>query len=198
VNNKVKKTSEALPMVLAVWMAGVSVVCGTLLTRHAAPLPVPAHVASGFSALTTKSDRLVVFHVLVASCRCSQNIARSLVTSARPAGIEEHVLLVDDTDQKMEKQLSLAGRNEFRIHHVTAKELESRFDVAGVPLLLVVGQDGAIRYSGGYTERKQGLVLRDRSIIDAIARGETPEPLPLYGCAVAEDIRNKRNPWWLP
>jgi hypothetical protein len=181
-------------MVLAVWVAGVSVVCGTLLTRHAAPLPVPAHAASGFAALTAKSDRLVVFHVLVASCRCSQNIARSLSTTTRPANVEEHVLLVDDTDRMMEKQLP----STFQVHHTSAKELESTFGVAGVPLLLVIGKGGEVRYSGGYTERKQGLMLRDRSIIEAIARGETPESLPLYGCAVAEDIRKKRNPWWLP
>lgn len=182
--------------VLVVWAGAISVVCGLLLVRHLVPLPTPSRLGPGFVALRApQPGALVVFHVLLAECRCSAQVAERLVARPRPAKVEEHLVLVDDGAGTLERRF--AGTS-FIIHHASSRDLASRFDVSGVPLLLVVGGDGEIRYSGGYTERKQAVISRDVEIIDAVTRGETPDPLPLFGCATAEGLRRTRSPWWLP
>lgn len=182
--------------VLILWAIAISVICGHLLVRHLVPLPTPSHLAPGFVAFRSpKPGEIIVFHVLLAGCRCSEQIARRLVMRPRPTQVEEHLVLVDDDALTLERRFA---RTSFIIHHVSTRDLASTFHVSGVPLLLVVSGDGEVRYSGGYTERKQGLIPRDIDIIDAVARGETPDPLPLFGCATAEELRRTHNPWWLP
>lgn len=181
-------------ILLALWLSAVTVLGGTLLTRHAASLPAPARLTADFAVYRDpSSERLGVYHVLAASCRCSQQIARRLATSTRPAGVDEHVLIVGDTDRSFRGVFE--GRP-FTLHDVPEADL-AKLGIPAVPLLLVVVGD-EVRYSGGYTERKQGLVVRDLELIELVRRGERPAPLPLFGCAVDEKLRRERNPLRIP
>jgi hypothetical protein len=77
---------------------------------------------------------------------------------------------------------------------VRPEELAARFHVQAAPLLAVLSDAGQIRYLGGYTDRKQGPLIRDREIMDGVRdRKQTPE-LPLFGCAVSQSLRKIIDP----
>lgn len=178
---------------LAGWVIATTLICSSLLARHLLPLPAPraSHLASGLDALRVARDRPVVFHVLFAGCRCSHRVLESLVTVPRPAHIEEHAILVDDADGAMRG----AFRDRpFVVHDVTSADLAPHFGIESAPLLVVSAADGSLRYIGGYTDRKQAWVVRDRAIVDAALAGGTVAPLPVYGCPVSEKLRAERNP----
>ena len=189
-------SSTTVAVSLVAWGVAVMLVCGSLLARHLLPLPASSArvLAPDLAALRTPGERLTVFHVLYADCRCSRRIAEGLATSRRPDGVREHVLLVDDAGPLR----ALLERRGFVLHDVRSEDLEPRFGVASAPSFIVATSDGAVRYSGGYTASKQALASHDRDVIDAVAAGKTPEPLPIYGCAVAASLEKERNPLRLP
>ena len=57
---------------------------------------------------------------------------------------------------------------------------------------------GEVRYAGGYTERKQALFPRDREIVAALRAGDEVTPLPVFGCAVSNELKRTINPLRLP
>jgi hypothetical protein len=99
--------------------------------------------------------------------------------------------LVGDDDATLRK----LEAHRFRVIKVGVDELEA-YHIAAAPLLVVLGPDGSVRYSGGYTEQKQGPAIRDLEILAAAARDERPShsPLPVFGCAVAADLRRRLDP----
>ena len=190
--------NRTIAILLAAWIVAVTTVSGVLLARHSAPLPPPvaARLSSGLEMLRgPDSGRVVAFHVLLGSCRCSRQTARTIARSDRPIEVEEHVLLVDDVEGELRRQFDGAP---FVLHDVRTGELYPHYGMLGVPLLVIVRPGGEVVYSGGYSERKQGLVSRDLKLIAAVGRGETPASLPLFGCEVASDLRRQRNPVGLP
>jgi hypothetical protein len=184
----VSKTGKAF---FALWIAG-GLVLGTLvLLRHRAALPSPA---AGDSALTTSlaglrtpddQGRWIAVHVLYTSCRCSQRIITHLLEGERPAGVVEKVLLVG-APGKLGAQLAARG---FAVTPIEPTELATRFHIEGAPMFLVVAPDGSIRYSGGYTSRKQAADVRDRAIIAAAMAGQPVDHLAVFGCAVSDRLK---------
>ena len=75
-----------------------------------------------------------------------------------------------------------------------AETLAVRYQVKAVPLLVVLSEGGHVRYAGGYTTRKQGPEPRDVSIIERARAVESVEALPVFGCAVAEELRTRLDP----
>jgi hypothetical protein len=181
---------------LAIWTTGVVLVGGSLLSRHLLPLPPGARDASALLALAPASQQggFVAFHVLYTDCRCSRRIADTLIGTARPADVAEHVLLVG-TDDDLSKALSEKG---FHVHAVTSDELDRRFQIPSAPLFVLVDPTGRATYSGGYTDRKQALASHDRDIVEAARAGHRTPAFPVYGCAVAERLQRERNPLGIP
>jgi hypothetical protein len=137
-----------------------------------------------------EEQRWMAVHVLYSECRCSQTMLDHLSSGGRPRDVVEKIVLVGGSEEQA-RGARAAG---FAVHIVGKEELERRFHVVSAPLLAVVAPDGSIRYLGGYTERKQGLDIRDAAIIDeAKERGE-PRALPLFGCAVSEELRALLDP----
>ncbi len=183
-------------MVLGAWFLSMAFVSAILLGRHVAPLPRPARddVALG-KALEelhrpTDGRRWQAVHVLYAECRCSQRLADHLLTTVRPSDVDETVLLVG-------QDVGLEGRLRARRFHVVRTspvELATRWHVQAVPLFVVTDPDHVVRYVGGYTARKDGPAPQDLLILARSRTEGTIDVLPVYGCAVAADLREKLDP----
>ena len=119
------------------------------------------------------------------SFSCSQRIFDHLLASTRPSGVTEKVLLVG----QREEFAAAARARGIAVLDVTPRELADDYRIESAPLLLVVAPDGAVRYAGGYTERKQGPEIEDVELIERLLRDETTTPLPLFGCAVSERLQ---------
>jgi hypothetical protein len=82
----------------------------------------------------------------------------------------------------------------FEIVETDPAALRDRFHVEGVPLLLVLAPDGTLRHTGGYTERKQGPNPRDAEIIEDLIAERSVSALPVFGCAVSDELRALLDP----
>jgi len=153
-------------VVLALWAPALVTVVGATMVAHWAPLPAPrpdAALARSLLDLRGADERgWTAFHVLYADCPCSQRLVEHLCTSARPPEVAEVVLLVGE-DATTASALAHAG---FRIVPTTARELRERHHIESAPLFVVTDPEGVARYSGGHTNRKQGL---DHADLDALA-----------------------------
>jgi hypothetical protein len=168
-----------------------------MLARHVVPLPRPSAndtaLAAALLALRRPENatRLFAVHVLFAECRCSQRIAEHLLASTRPPDVSEAVLLVGE-NAELEASLRSKG---FGVTRVGVDELDTRYHVKAVPILVVVAADATVRYAGGYTTSKQGPDPRDLDIIaQARTDGTLLKALPVFGCAVAEKLRSRLDP----
>jgi len=189
-------------VVLVGWFVVLSLVSASLLVRHVVALPAPkaqaltaafATFRPGASVPGAGSEPLALVHVLYAECRCSARVAEHLVSKPRPADVVEHVLLVGE-DEALAAKLSTHG---FVVKKVSREELAA-WGVEAAPLFVVVSAAGAVRYAGGYTERKQGLLPRDREIVGALREGRKAATLPIFGCAVSDGLERTVNPLRLP
>jgi hypothetical protein len=182
-----------------VWVVVLFVIATSLGAAHlhALPKPTRSDAALPHAVNELRSDReqnaWLAVHVLYAQCRCSQGILRHLASGSRPASVVEKVLLVGETPGIASELRALSARN-FRIVTVSADELRDRYHVEAAPLLLVLGPDGAVRYSGGYTDRKQGPVIRDRAILAELMSQKETRELPVFGCAVSRELQRLLDP----
>jgi hypothetical protein len=190
-------------LVLGLWFVAMLLVGSSLMAKHLVPLPEPtvqevrAASLSQLAGPAPKDGRWMAVHVLYSECRCSKRIAEHLLETARPADVDEHVLLVKDGDDTgIGKRLGDGG---FHVHVVTSEELAERYGIEAVPFFVLLGPDGVARYAGGYTDRKQGPAPRDLEIIAAAREGKGELPaLPTFGCAVSEKLRNTLDPLRIP
>jgi hypothetical protein len=182
-------------LALGAWLVVMGAAAASLLARHLIPLPPPEDTAA-LSRLRAADDagRWMVVHVLYSECPCSRRLIEHLMASERPLDVAEDVVLVG---KRADFASALRTRG-FRVVEVTPEELAARFGIEAVPLLVVLGPDDTTRYSGGYTERKQGPAPRDLDIIARARAGYGDEGLPLFGCAVGRALRQTINPLGLP
>jgi len=170
----------------AVWIAGFVVVGAYLLAPHLLTLPVPvpadpALVHSVAQRLPSQHGWLVL-HVLDQDCQCSLRVLDHLLAGPRPAGVAERVVLIASAPDPA--RIAAIRARGFDLDVVAPEALGERYHLSAAPLLLVVDPADAIRYLGGYTQRKQAGDIRDAAIITAVTRGERVQPLPTFGCAV--------------
>ncbi|MEO9142000.1 MAG: hypothetical protein ABI332_06995 [Polyangiaceae bacterium] len=175
--------------VLAAWFVGMVVVGAGLLAKHLVALPTPraVDVAPAMNALRTESEKgqWLAVHVLSADCRCSRRVAEHLAQSERPNDWKEVVLWVGDGP--IDVHLDPAY---FDVRHVSVADLVAS-GIEAAPSLILVDPSGAVRYSGGYTDRKQGALIADLKLLSEVHAGETVAALPLFGCAVSERLQGE-------
>jgi hypothetical protein len=182
-----------------VWATLLFVTSSSLTAAHFYTLPKPDSADSalerGLASLRSPAERhdWLTVHVLYAQCRCSRKILEHLATSKRPSRTREKLLLVGSRDE-LTTTLDAIAKRGFGIVRTTPKELRDRFHVQAAPLLLVVSPEGKIRYAGGYTEHKQGPNPRDAEIVSALIANGHPNALPLFGCAVSDELRKLLDP----
>jgi hypothetical protein len=174
------------------WAGASTLISGTLLAGHLLTLPVPAAddpvVAQGIA--THAAGDWTVLHAVSSECRCSQNVLAHLLETARPEGVHETVLLVGPPGD-LEARLQAHG---FEFVSLTAAELDSRYGIPAVPLLVIADPDGNVRYTGGYTARKQGPEIQDLELLAGLRSGADVAVLPLFGCPTNAALHDSLNP----
>lgn len=178
------------------WVPAALLVGASLLAAHWITLPTPARdderLLAALAELRVPGERddWMVVHVLYAACKCSGRVVDHLVEEPRPTGIADKVLLVGSVPE-IDQRLAASP---LTVVHTTAAELAERYDIEGAPLLLVVDPTGALRYRGGYTERKQSLAIQDIAILERLRTEGDVAALPLFGCAVSKRLRELLDP----
>jgi hypothetical protein len=191
---------------VVLWFGLTTAVASTLLGRHLLTLPSAGpQSTSPLFALRRDPRAHLAAHVLWSGCRCSRRIAEHLATGPRPGEYEEHVLWVRTAEQTAEQTAEPGDslkqalqRRGFTVHDVSPSELETRYGVVGVPLLVLFTPDGRMAYSGGYTDKKQGLMAHDEELMEAVAARSAVSSLPVFGCAVGAQLSAQLNPLNLP
>jgi len=182
--------------IAAVWVAVFLTVGATLTVGHFYTLPRPdtsdPAVATALNSMRKEeqAQSWLAVHILYADCRCSQRIFEHLRLDARPSDVVEKVLLVGGSET-LKQQLADAG---FEVISLKREELADRFGLTAAPLFAVLDPSGTLRYLGGYTGRKQGLDVRDTRILAQLRDEQLVDELPLFGCAVAQELQELLDP----
>jgi hypothetical protein len=178
------------------WLPLAVALGSSLLAGHAASLPLPdegdARLLGELERMRDDGERgqWLAVHVLYAACRCSRDVVDHLLDDARPEGLAERILMVGSSP---EIERRLAG-SAIEVIRVQPQELAERYAIEAAPLLLVVDPEGALRYRGGYTERKQASQLQDIEIIARLREHGEAASLPLLGCPVSDALRAVLDP----
>lgn len=172
------------------WAGTLCVIVASLMAGHWVVLPRPVHGAQlpieSFSeaGLNAEND-CHTFHFLYSDCACSKRVFKQVLNRKPIANANERIVLVGENSELE----ASARKQEFDLDVVTPEELKSSYGVESAPLLVITDGLGTIRYSGGYTSRKQGLDVQDVDIIQRTLAGDEVEGLPLYGCAVSKGLQ---------
>jgi hypothetical protein len=199
-NSTLPSRNETGKLLIAFWLLVTTLIAATLMARHWITLEAPSTddpvARSAFATLRDpgRAGRPLVVHSLYTACGCSVRVLDHLATTERPSEIDEVLLYVGDTTDEV-RAVERAG---IRAVQTSRSELVSRFHVRGAPLLVVVGPDDRLLYSGGYTERKQGAVISDHALIAASLAGGEARTLPIFGCAVSAALAEDLNPLSIP
>lgn len=183
-------------MALWTWALTAVGVLTSLMATHSYALPRPAaedprvQRAVFASLLPAERGRFVLFHVLYSRCRCSQRILEHLFERGASLGAAERIVLVG-AHAEYERRARAAG---YSVETLRPEQLQSRYALSAAPALLVATPSGSIGYLGGYSERKQGLELRDREIFESVRGGSRARELPLFGCAVSQALKDRIDP----
>ncbi|MEO1528899.1 MAG: hypothetical protein AAFX06_26055 [Planctomycetota bacterium] len=181
-------------LVVVVWLAVTGVCVASLTAAHWITLPHPpvGDTLKAVVAEDERHDQLRAFHFLYRDCPCSRRVLDDVLDRPSVEGVIERVVLISVSAHDDAETINFP--EDFEVDRCTPPELLSRYGVESAPLLVVVRNDGEIVYSGGYTTRKQGPEIRDEEILTALARSESVESLPVYGCAVSEELQQLVDP----
>lgn len=199
------KTRRLGRVALVAWIPALLLMISSLMTAHWVPLPVPGSedplLASGIASLAPRglSPNWLAAHVLYEDCACSRRVGEYLLTSKRPIGLREIVILVresgvvDQSNPAPAVAEALRGRG-YTVRVCGRAQLQSDFGIVAAPLLVVTRPDGSVAYSGGHTSRKQGMDYVDRSIVARLREGHSVSPLPVFGCGVSRSLQDALDP----
>jgi hypothetical protein len=184
-------------LLLAVWIPGLLVVLGALMTDHWVTLPRPEAGAVKLQQRLTAAmgdaaaGRWAIAHVLYGDCRCSGRVFAHLRESERPAGVAEIVLWVGAQDPALQAACEAKGMQWLALDQTA---LEQEFGIAAAPLFCVLDPAGSVVHVSGYTDRKQGLEFHDLRAIVGLRDGKKVAALPVYGCGVAASLQDVLDP----
>ncbi|MEL6111128.1 MAG: hypothetical protein AAFU85_34405 [Planctomycetota bacterium] len=167
----------------------------SLTAGHWISLPSPSVGESFTPEQLPENPRveLRAFHFLYGDCPCSRRVLDEVIERQPVNGVIERIVVIGD--QKTDVQMAEASG--FEVDRCAPLEADAKYGVSAAPLLVVTLGDGTILYSGGYTSRKQGPDNQDVRILSSLSRGEEVENLPVYGCAVSEDLKQLVDPFRL-
>ena len=182
------------------WASSLTVVVACLMVGHWVSLPHPkngtqlqiptSQIAFPFKFSTECSSPLLVFHFLYADCPCSRKVLNHLIQRGPVKDVPELLVLVDGG----EKQSRLAAQAGFHYFATTPQKLKSQFGIEAAPLLVATDRNGKIRYSGGYTSRKQGLDYVDVQVIHDLLQNKPVVEHPVFGCGVSDGLKDLVDP----
>ena len=179
------------------WVPAVLVPGSYLLGRHVLTMPKPAAadpaLAAAIRALRTPDEpsRWLALHVLYSECGCSQRVLSNLLLRSAAREARERIIYIGTDDGRTETKARALG---YEFEWITREDLAQRYHLEAAPVLVVADEVGDVRYVGGYTDRKQGNVVRDRDIIANLVQGRKVETLPTFGCAVSKNLKSAVDP----
>ena len=181
--------------VLSIWGPIAFIAIGTLGVGHWWTLPRPDTKDSLVGAAIHdqwqgESRRWVGVHVLYSMCKCSERILGHLVERRPLRDMTEAVVLVG-ANEEFERMIRQAG---YELEVLTPAQLSQKYHVQAAPMFAVMDPHGVLRYLGGYTERKQGLMTADVTIIERLRSERPVVELPLFGCAVSRSLQTLLDP----
>ncbi len=181
--------------VLCVWAPLAFVAIGTLGVGHWWSLPKPDSKDPLVSAAIRDQwqispGRWVGVHVLYSMCKCSERIVHHLVERRPMPGMAEVVVLVG-ANEELERMIREGG---YQLEVLAPSQLSEKYHIQSAPMLAVMDPSSVLRYLGGYTERKQGLMIADATIIDRLRTERPVVELPLFGCAVSRSLQAMLDP----
>jgi hypothetical protein len=183
-------------LTLSAWALGLLLLCAYLLASHLVALPVPSQDNPGLMAALEQSrsaqerGRWLMVHVIYGDCPCSMRVVDHLLERELAPGTRERMLLVGE-DPGLAARMRSHG---YRVEEMSAQQLKERYEIEGVPLLVIADPAGRLRYVGGYTARKQGPDIQDTKILAELRADRSIASLPLFGCAVSRELREALNP----
>ena len=190
--------SVAVGAVLGAWFAVTTVGASYLLGAHVAGLPLPSpHDQRVRAAVRARLvGRPLALHVLAVDCECSRRVLARLEVRAPRAEVDERLVLIgrDAGARRASRQVERLG---YSVERLGPEDIAAALGVEVAPVLVVADASGEIVYLGGYTERKQGARIETDTLIDHALSGRSVAPLPVFGCAVTEDMLAGVDPWSL-
>ncbi|MEZ6117923.1 MAG: hypothetical protein R3C28_15310 [Pirellulaceae bacterium] len=178
----------AVTVGLLVWLSAMSLVTASLMVSHWVPLPPPEVDSPDLAVKLGQANTAPTwraFHFLYSDCPCSRRVLRKILERSPMDDVVERIVLVGSANE-WETRIRDLG---YEFDGLNSVELESNYGIRAVPSLVVVSAAGDIRYSGGYTARKQGPDIADQRIIQSVLAGNDIESFPVYGCAVTKDLQ---------
>lgn len=180
------------------WLWALVALAGgaSLMATHTYALPHPdardprVQRALAQSLRPEERGHFVMLHVLYSRCRCSQRILDHLFSRGASTDAAERIVLVG-AHADYERRARAAG---YSLEVLEPEQLLARYALSAAPALLVATPDGTLAYLGGYSERKQGLELREREIFESVRDGSRARELPLFGCAVSQALKDRIDP----
>lgn len=183
----------AAKLFIVAWIVVVSVALGSLGVTHLAAMPRPddeARVARAALALRRDASSDFLVHVIYSGCSCTARLFAHLVGRKPFPGAKELILFVGDDSAKREA----AERAGYSFRSVTTDEIGSTFGLEVAPVMLAFDTSGALRYIGGYFDKPAAVTALDGQIRQRILAGASPDPLPVFGCAVSARLQRKVDP----
>ena len=196
-SSKILSRKKITLFMLLLWAVTLITLIATLMVSHWSVLPLPSgndpKLAKAIDNTRSIKDlgQWYATHVLYAQCNCSNRVLEHILNSPRPSGINEKLILVDH-NPKWEKKAQEIG---FPYEVITQQELKTEFNIESAPLFIVSNPESKIMYAGGYTDRKQGLSIKDTDIIQNVMNNNPMEPIPLFGCAVSKALQTIVDPF---
>lgn len=183
---------------ICMWTAALGLIIAALMTGHWVILPHPkvgeTLQGNDLNAEPANNPQLTAAHFLYADCPCSRRVLEHVLDRDPVDGVREKIVLIDDRPAANDSTTANATNRGFEIETVTPAELKNRYGIEAAPLLVVANGSKKIVYSGGYTARKQGPNIQDTTILTALANGNSPKNLPVFGCAVSEELQALLDP----
>ena len=180
-------------LLILLWIPCTLIPVSLLMAGHILTLPKP-HIDARLhqnleSAVAARPGSWFVLHVLAEDCQCSQGVLAHLLARGSEPGLFEKVLFIGNAEPTRSR---LTARG-FAFESITPEALQSRYGLEGAPMMVVANPHGEVAYSGGYASTRWGPP-EDLAIVRALARGTEVKPLPLFGCAVSQELQKQLDP----
>ncbi len=189
------KRDLTIGLLLACWLVFSAVILGALSMSHVVAFPEPEESAIGglirdLNAMRRSSDGDFAVHVIAKDCSCTESLFRHLMKNGPADQAEELVLFVGEDEKKRRAALA-AG---YRYKSITQDDLTA-MGLESAPVLALFDDKDEIHYLGGYYDHPSASNPLDQRLRAAIARGETADPLPIFGCAVSQRLKEAFDPY---
>jgi hypothetical protein len=180
--------------ILVIWAPVTLLVTAALMVNHVVAMPAPTEIERLTGAVLAlrhpSDDRRLVVHVVADGCSCTDSLFDHLTERGPQADTDEWVVFVGE-DPVRERSVRDRG---FALRSTTRAGLQAEFGLEAAPILIVADRAGGLAYVGGYYRYPAAVAPLDESVLSAVGRGERPDGLPIFGCAVSERLAEQLDP----